>query len=74
MIGYVQDGTPDHWHKQVNTWITELAHEKHIPAWEQKEHLTAITADGKISEYSSVVLRKGDQLNLAHLWIDVSSR
>lgn len=71
MIGYLQDGTPDHWREQVNGWIVELSSQKHDPAWSDKEHLTLHTTDGRISEYSSVVLRKADKLRLTHLWINL---
>jgi len=71
MIGYIQDGTPDHWLNQINNWITELTHHSHTPAWKEEEKLSQVTVAGKVLEYSSVVSRQADKLHLTHLWIDL---
>ena len=70
MIGYVQDGTPDHWFHKVNGWIVELS-QQHNPAWSEKELLTPATTDERVTEYSSVVCRKTGELHLTHLWINL---
>jgi len=71
MIGYVQDGTPDSWREQVNTWISELSSQQHDPAWLEQEHLTPLTAEGRGTECSSVVCRHDSKLHLKHLWINL---
>jgi len=71
MIGYLQDGTPNHWREQVNGWIAEFSSLQHDPAWSEKEQLTLHTTAGRVTEYSSVVLRKTDKLCLTHLWINL---
>jgi hypothetical protein len=71
MIGYLQDGTPDHWRDQVNGWISELSRQEHDLAWSEKEQLTLHTTVGRVTECSSVVFRKTDALRLAHLWINL---
>ena len=71
MIGYLQDGTPEHWRDQINEWISELSSQQHDPAWSEKEQLTKYSNDGEVVEYSSVVFRKSDELRLTHLWINL---
>lgn len=71
MIGYLQDGTPDHWRDQINGWISELSSQQHDPAWSEKEQLTFNTTGGRVTECSSAVFRKTDELRLTHLWIDL---
>ncbi len=71
MIGYLQDGTSDHWRVQINGWISELSGQQHDPAWSEKEQLTLHTTDGGVTEYSSVVFRKTDELRLKHLWVNL---
>jgi len=73
MIGYLQDGTSDHWQKQINGWITELSSQQHDPAWSEREQLTLRAADSRVTEYFSVALRKTDKLCLTHLWINLVS-
>ena len=69
MIGYLQDGTPNHWWAQVNSWIAELSSQQHDPAWSNHEQLTQPTTDGQVTECSSAVYRKTEELHLIHLWI-----
>jgi hypothetical protein len=71
MIGYLQDGTSEHWLNQINGWITELSSQQHDPAWLESEHLTPHAADGGVTKYFSVALRKSDKLCLTHLWINL---
>ena len=71
MIGYLQDGTPDHWRDQINGWISDLSNQQHDPTWSEKEQLTLNTTGGRVTEYSSVVFRKVEELRLTHLWIDL---
>ena len=71
MIGYLQDSTSEHWLNQINNWITELCSQQHDPAWSEREQLTLHTADGRVTEYFSVALRKSDKLSLTHLWINL---
>lgn len=71
MIGYLQDGTSEYWHNQINDWITELSSQQHDPAWSEREQLTLHPSDGSVTEYFSVVLRKSDKLRLTHLWINL---
>lgn len=71
MIGYLQDGTPDRWRKEINTWICDLCSQPFDPAWSKREQLTLQKTDGRVSECSSVVNRVNSELHLTHLWIDL---
>lgn len=41
IIGYLQDGTADHWHRIINGWITKLARAKKTPhdRWTRRDRL-----------------------------------
>jgi len=77
MIGYVQDGTPRHWHKKINAWILELADEASEDGcvWsadEILELLKADTANGIVSYHSVHSGISGNGIELHHLWIVMS--
>ncbi len=74
MIGYIQDGAPDNWHKKTNDWICELCNQPFDPAWSEQEQLTQQKIDGRVIEYLSVVNRVDSELLLTHLWIDLSKK
>jgi hypothetical protein len=71
MIGYIQEETPDYWRDQINGWISELSRQQHEPAWSVNEQLTLHTTGGRVTECSSAVFRKTDELCLTHLWINL---
>jgi hypothetical protein len=71
MIGYIQEETPEYWHGQINSWISELSVQTEIPKWSEAEQLTPVTTEGRISESASVVYRLTDELHLTHLWINL---
>ena len=71
MIGYIQDETPNYWHGQINSWISELSLQQEMPKWSEGEHLAPATTEGRISESGSIVYRKIDQLHMTHLWINL---
>lgn len=73
MIGYIQEKTPNYWHGQINSWISELSHEQEIPNWSEEEHLSPVATDEGISESTSLVYRQADKLHLTHLWINLVS-
>lgn len=72
MIGYIQDDTPGNWRGKINTWISDLSRQRHEPAWSEQEQLTPLATDGSVTECRSIVCRKGDELHLTHLWVDLS--
>ncbi len=71
MIGYIQDGTPDSWQKQINGWICDLHTQSFDPAWSDREKLAFPRTGGRVTEYSSIVFRVESELHLTHLWIDL---
>jgi hypothetical protein len=72
MIGYIQDGKPDNWQTKINTWICELCRQSYDPEWSMQEQLEHRKTNGRVSEYSSIVIRVKNALHLTHLWIDLS--
>ena len=72
MIGYIQDGTSDNWYKQVNTWISDLTQQDHKPTWLKKELLALQQTKDGVTTSTSVVYRHGSQMQVTHLWIDLS--
>ncbi len=73
MIGYIQEETPEYWHEQINSWISELSLRQDTLKWSAEEHLAPATTKGRISESASIVHRKNDQLHLAHLWVNLDA-
>lgn len=71
MIGYMQDGVPTHWQERINSWISELCLQQGSPMWSMEELLSPVTTVERISESSSVVYRRKDELQLTHLWINL---
>lgn len=71
MIGYLQDGTPDIWRKEVNAWISDLSAQTHEPPWSETEQLTPHEINGRVASCSSIAIRADSTLRLTHLWIDL---
>lgn len=74
MIGYIQDGTPGNWHKKVNTWISDLTRQEHDPKWIKKELLGSQKTTGEVTTCTSVAYRHDSEIQLTHLWIDLSNK
>ncbi len=73
MIGYIQDGTPLDWYNRVNGWISVLAeNDGHEPKWSDEERLMSLEREGKVFRSCSIVYRHDSEINLAHLWIDLT--
>jgi hypothetical protein len=71
MIGYIQNGTPDYWRDQINSWISELCGQQHDPAWQDHEQLSLPITEERVTECSSIVRRKTVELQLTHLWVNL---
>jgi hypothetical protein len=79
IIGYLQDGTADDWHRTINDWITELAQAKKTQHdhWTPRDRLQAMKSEARrcISACRSVHARPGAarsmQIVLHHLWIEL---
>ncbi len=71
MIGYIQDGTPNSWHNQINAWIDELTRRKHSPTWSIDELLSPVFIEAEVGSCSSIVCRLDDEMQLVHLWIEL---
>lgn len=77
MVGYVQGHSLRHWHKQINTWISELARgiTQDSCAWNENEKLGLLEEDSRknIASARSVHSRSGrmssDKIIIHHLWI-----
>lgn len=72
MIGYMENGTPDHWLERINSWISELSCQQHDPAWLDEEQLSPLTTKGLVTESSSIVCRPSSNLFLMHLWVNLA--
>jgi hypothetical protein len=77
MIGYVQEGSMDHWHHQINEWITDLSGETITDycAWNESERLQPLEENARegVASCRSVHNRTGgvssDELTIHHLWV-----
>ena len=77
MIGYVQDGSARHWHKEINRWIDELA--KDMTAddcnWNDGEKLDLIEENTKKgsaqcrSRHGRIGARSSNEIAIYHLWV-----
>ena len=81
MVGYVQDHSLCHWHKQINTWISELARgiTQDSCAWSENEKLGLLEEDSRknIASARSVHSRSGrvstNRIIIHHLWIAMNT-
>ena len=65
MIGYVQENDFEHWHTQINQWITDE------PTWSNTEMLQKVSF-GTIAKLESTHERiSKDNLKLTHFWINL---
>ena len=65
MVGYVQENDFDHWHTQINQWITDE------PTWSNTEMLQKVSF-GTIAKLESTHERiSKDNLKLTHFWINL---
>jgi hypothetical protein len=79
MIGYVQDGSARHWHKEINSWISALVAGTDIDscAWSAGERLDRLDEDKqeRIGSCSSTHERSGDvasnSIYLQHLFVEM---
>lgn len=71
IIGYLQEETPEIWCKKINSWISNLCSHSFEPAWSEREQLTPLETDGRITKCASVVHRNESELHLIHLWINL---
>lgn len=77
MVGYVQNHSLRHWHKQINTWISELADgiTQDSCAWHESEKLGMFEEDlqKNVASSQSVHSRSGhvssNRIIIHHLWI-----
>jgi hypothetical protein len=79
MIGYLQDGTAEHWHRTINGWITELARAKKTEHdhWTRRDCLQEMDPDAQRpmstcrSAHARASAAKSKQVILHHLWIEL---
>lgn len=72
LIGYIQDGTPDHWRATINRWLAEIGEDD--ARW-QGERLDPVAVAGEVARHSSIHRRdvgSSATIELQHLWIDCS--
>ena len=77
MVGYVQDHSLRHWHKKINTWISELAGvaTQDSCAWHENEKLGLLEEDSLkgVASFRSAHSRSGrvstNRIIIHHLWI-----
>ncbi|MBK9757995.1 MAG: hypothetical protein IPO88_31665 [Nannocystis sp.] len=71
LIGYVQAGTPNEWHRTVNAWLAQLADTDAL--W-RNEQLDAIASDAAVTRFVSFHRRDAAStlsIELQHLWVDM---
>jgi hypothetical protein len=69
MIGFVESDTFDHWKKEVNSWITNLANTN--TDWKIDEVLNMLEQASLFGYLDSLVYRKNaNNLKLHHFWIN----
>lgn len=76
IIGYIQTDSPTHWFQKINNWIQEQIQGAYNGQlnWQTKDLVVLNKQDSNLASYSSISERiYGDEINLKHLWIDISS-
>jgi len=71
LIGYIQADTPDHWRRQINHWLAELADADGL--W-RDEQLDPIASGTAVARFISIHRRNDAStitIELQHLWIDM---
>lgn len=82
LVGYVQDKTLQHWHRAIDSWISELVNgvETDTCQWFPGEEMGALLEDQStgtaacLSSHSRAAGSEGDRIELHHLWISMAPR
>jgi len=72
MVGYMEDGSPEHWQDKINSWICELSREQHDPTWLIEEQIGSMATKGLVTESMSILNRHDSEICLKHLWVNVA--
>lgn len=71
LLGFVEEENFDYWNTTINNWITELS-ETDNSNWKNDERLSMDEVNSNYCVLESIAHRKDDDVQLTHLWINIS--
>ena len=72
LIGYMQTDNYQIWKTRINSWITNLIHDKNqFPSWIKAEQIGKLKQNNIFASSESNLHRKNDSIILVHLWINL---